>query len=167
MYILYISLHPLHLYEYHVSAIQKKKKTDAWIPQKDGKIIRSQGVGKASIQRTKTSGGMKKQFRLRDPRDFQAVFKGGRRKEGKMFRVVYLPNRKVYSRFAFIAPRSVDKRAVGRNTLRRRAREWVRGHLDELRKPLDVAVIFKKEASLAARKNFYEELARIFGEINT
>lgn len=109
---------------------------------------------------------MKKQLRLRDYRDFRGVFRRGGRREGKLFRVVYIPNGKVSSRFAFIAPRSVDKRAVLRNTLRRRAREWVRGHLEELRKPFDVAVIFKKEAALATRKNFYEELARIFREIN-
>lgn len=83
-----------------------------------------------------------------------------------MFRVVYLPNKNARPRFAFIAPRSIDKRAVLRNLLRRRTREWVRGHLDGLQKPLDVAVIFKKEAVSATRKNFYEELARVFREIN-
>ena len=67
-----------------------------------------------------------------------------------------------FSRFAFIAPKSVDKRAVVRNRLRRRAREWARTHLSSSFLPLDAAILFKKEAKDATQKEFYKDLASLF-----
>ena len=66
-----------------------------------------------------------------------------------------------------MAPLTVDKRSTVRNKLRRRTREWVRRHINELRRPFDIAIIFKKEAAAATRENFYEELARTFKKINS
>ena len=100
--------------------------------------------------------------RLQSAKDFRALFRFGRRQESELFKLSTLPNKLSFTRFAFIAPKTVDKRAVARNRLRRRAREWIRTHLSSPAQPLDVAVFFKKEAQAASQKEFYEDLARLF-----
>jgi len=106
---------------------------------------------------------MSKEYRLKYPTDFAALFAKGRRIEGKLFRLIWRPNRGPVSRFAFIVPRAVDKRSVVRNLLRRRARAWAspRG----FGKALDIAIVFKKEAATTHRKKLYEELQRVFEKV--
>ena len=105
---------------------------------------------------------MMKIHRLQSAKDFRALFRAGRRRESVFFRLIMRPNSIAFSRFAFIAAKSVDKRAVVRNRLRRRGREWVRTHLSPPSMPLDVALIFKKEAKDATQKEFYKDLALLF-----
>lgn len=101
---------------------------------------------------------------LREQEDFRLLFRYGARVQSPLFRLTVRPNKCAHARFAFIAPRAVAKRAQVRNLIRRRAREWARRQPLILERPLDYALLFKKEAPLATRKNFYEELARIFSE---
>ena len=98
--------------------------------------------------------------RLATRNDFQTLFSRGARVESASFRVIWRKNSLAHSRFAFVASRAVSKHAVVRNRLRRRAREWYRKHLDVIRVPVDLAIIFKKNAKAATRKKFYEELER-------
>jgi len=53
-----------------------------------------------------------------------------------------------------------------RNTLKRRAREWVRKEGKLATRPLDVALAFKKEAASVPKEIFYEELAKALGKIS-
>lgn len=92
--------------------------------------------------------------------DLRRFFKGARR-ESDFFRLMRLSNACGYARFVFITPRSLDKRSTVRNRLRRRAREWVRKNIS-ISESVDIALICKKEAVVASRKKFYEELAKIF-----
>ena len=104
---------------------------------------------------------MKKSHKLRSEKDFQAVFRKGRRIESPLFRLFYRPNGLSFARFAFVAPRAADKRATRRNLLRRRAREWVRKRPEFISGSYDVALFFKKEAVSSPRPRFYEELEAI------
>ena len=70
-----------------------------------------------------------------------------------------------HARFLFVTPKTIDKRAVVRNRLRRRAREWTRVHLSIDTLPLDIALLFKKAAQNAPRTVLYEELTRTFSRI--
>ena len=99
--------------------------------------------------------------RLQSAKDFRTLFRYGRYFESSFFKLVARQNTLPYDRFAFIAPKTVDKRAVVRNRLRRRAREWMLAYHFPARSPLDVAVLFKKEVVTATKANFYEELSRI------
>lgn len=102
---------------------------------------------------------MKKTFRLSKKDDFRVLFKRGRRLESLFFKAIVLPNNgHDHARFAFIAAKTVHKRAVVRNRLRRRTREWIRARSSLPEKPLDAAFIFKKEAVVASRQTFYEDL---------
>lgn len=100
--------------------------------------------------------------RLQSAKDFRVLFRLGRRKETSLFRLITLPNGLTYSRFSFIAPKTVDKRAVVRNRLRRRCREWMRGHFSDQIHNMDIAIFFKQGAGRATKKEFYSSLADLF-----
>lgn len=100
--------------------------------------------------------------RLQSVKDFRLLFRFGRKKESRFFQLTVLQNNLLFSRFAFITPKSIDKRAVMRNRLRRRAREWVRMHASCPLSSADIAVFLKKDAKQATKKEFYEDLATIF-----
>lgn len=108
---------------------------------------------------------MRRIHRLRSSKDIERAIRRGGKNDGIFFRLVALPNTYGYLRLALVASRATDKRAVIRNRIRRRAREWVRKQPSILRVPADAALIFKRQASSAPRKIFYEELARIFGTL--
>lgn len=92
--------------------------------------------------------------------DFRSLFLRGRRIQSPFFHLVWQKNGLSCPRFAFVASKAVSKRAVVRNRLRRRAREWYRKRSELFNVPVDVAIIFKKEAVGATRTLFYEELER-------
>lgn len=100
--------------------------------------------------------------RLQGAKDFRALFRLGRRRETRFLKLTTLPNDLSYSRFAFIAPKTVDKRAVVRNRLRRRCREWIRVHFMPPTHGMDIAIFFKKDARTATKKEFYDDLADLF-----
>lgn len=102
---------------------------------------------------------------LRQKNDFARLFRRGKKVQSQIFLLAFVPNSLSHPRFAFIAPRSIDKRAVKRNMLRRRTREWIRKHPHLFTKPLDMAFLFRKEAGLMPRKKFYEELGRAISKI--
>jgi ribonuclease P protein component len=103
---------------------------------------------------------MQSMHRLAAASDFRFLFSRGRRIESPLFRLICLKNSLPFSRFAFVVSRAVSKRAVIRNRLRRRAREWYRKRSELLGAPVDLAVIFKKEAVGATRAALYAELER-------
>ena len=107
---------------------------------------------------------MKKRYRVREERDFLALVKRGKKKESRFFKVFMRRNQCGYGRFAFVVSRNVDGRAVRRNTLRRRAREWIRTHTNLIKESYDVMTVFKKGASQAPRKELYEEFSKQFKE---
>ena len=104
---------------------------------------------------------MKRIHHLTDARDFRVLFKRGMRLESPLFQCMVRKNGLPYARFAFIAARATEKRAVRRNLLRRRAREWFRTRSALLAAPFDIAVVFKKEAVGSPRKKMYEELDNV------
>lgn len=81
--------------------------------------------------------------------------------ESALFRISIRPWKLGSRRFVFIVPKSVDKRAVVRNILKRRARELVRKHPDLLSRYVEVVVVSKKDIINATRKEFYKELERL------
>ncbi|MDP3769432.1 MAG: ribonuclease P protein component [bacterium] len=100
--------------------------------------------------------------RLQSMKDFKTLFRFGRYRESLLFKMVIHPNSLSFTRIAFIAPKTVDKRAVIRNRLRRQAREWIRVHVPLPSRPLDIALTFKKSAAGAERNVFYEDIASLF-----
>jgi len=79
--------------------------------------------------------------RLTKKRDFEKVFKKGKR-FGKDFLVLKLKeNNLKESRFGFIISRKISKRAVLRNKIKRRLSEIVKMELKKMKKGIDAALI--------------------------
>ena len=100
--------------------------------------------------------------RLQSTKDIRALFRLGRHRESSFFRITTRRNTLLYSRFAFIAPKTINKKAVVRNRLRRRAREWIRMHVAASSYSFDVALTFKKTGVTATKNQFYEDIATLF-----
>ncbi len=107
---------------------------------------------------------MKKEYSLRSENNFKLLFTKGRRLDTRLFRIVARRNNLAHSRFAFVASRSIEKRAVLRNQAKRRAKEWVWRHQEFFPVAVDVALVFKKEAIVSPKKTFYEELRKTFAQ---
>lgn len=103
---------------------------------------------------------MKKVNRLRKSQDLRVLFSRGRRIETPFFRVTVRRNTLSGGRFAFITPKSVDKRATVRNRLRRMASEWIRKSPEVAKTPKDFAILIKKESLSASKEEFYGELRK-------
>lgn len=66
-----------------------------------------------------------KENRLPSPQ-IKTVLRRGKRVSAQGLQLIFTQNSLSVSRFAFVVPKSVDKRAVGRNRLKRLTRESVR-----------------------------------------
>ena len=110
---------------------------------------------------------MKRIYHLRAQKDFKRVFRYGKRIESPFFRMSYITGTESHPRFAFVVPKTVSKKAVVRNTLRRRAREWARTRVLLSLSPLDIVVFFKKDALEISRKQLYGELSKQFSGMAT
>lgn len=103
---------------------------------------------------------MKKKYHLRRGEDIGHILKFGKKYHSAYFNIMRLPNTIGHGRFAFIVSRGTDKRAVARNKIRRRVREWIRKSPELISLSMDMVFIMNKEAVKAGRKLLYEELSR-------
>lgn len=79
-------------------------------------------------------------YRLTKKKDFQEVFKGGRKCSGCFFGVRYQKNNLKNSRFAVVASTKVSKKAVVRNRLKRQVREIIKKNMTKDLTGFDVIV---------------------------
>ena len=147
----------------HLPTITKKKKPDARVSQPHADGDRTARFVPAARKRPKEFvrfGQVMKSV------DIQRVFKRGRRIHSASFSLIFLRNSENPGpRLAFVVSRSVSKHAVVRNTLRRRAREWIRKFALTSLPPLDIVILFSKAAPKISRKNLYEELEHTLSQI--
>lgn len=101
---------------------------------------------------------MASEYRLRRAEDIRLALTRGRRLGTPLFLIAARPNGLGYTRFACIISRKVDKRAVARNRIRRRAREHLRRSPVFLALSLDVALTAEKLAATATGTLLYEVL---------
>lgn len=94
--------------------------------------------------------------------DISLLFRRGKRVETPLFSFIVRKNDISRTRFIFVVSRMVSKKAVMRNTLRRRIREWFRAHQSELHfNGYDIGVILKKEGAIASRHELYDTLEAV------
>ena len=74
---------------------------------------------------TSVRAGWPRSVRLRNPREFRAVYKKGRRQVSRSFVVFILPTDTSVTRFGLTTPKKLGK-AHERNRIRRRVREVLR-----------------------------------------
>lgn len=96
---------------------------------------------------------MKKVYRLKLQRDFDAVFKQGKTASLPQITIKYIKNSLNHCRLAEIISKKTAKKAVQRNLLRRRIKEIIRTKYLNKMDNWDIVVIPKAEL---VEKNFAE-----------
>ncbi len=104
--------------------------------------------------------------RLRKKSQFEEVFKKGKSRGGDLFLVKIKENNLPYSRFAFVVPSRVFKKAVERNKTKRRLREVIRKMKEEIKEGKDVIIIVKSSRVEEMKsKEIEEEGKKIFSKL--
>ena len=89
-----------------------------------------------------------RQFRLTSPSEFARVFNNAKRSSDRFFTVLYRANELATARLGFAVAKKKIPRAVGRNRIRRLARESFRQQRDELPR-LDIIILAQSAAATA------------------
>lgn len=98
---------------------------------------------------------------LRRKKDFDLVFQQGRKYDSPLFRLIVRRTTIPHIRLAIVVAKSVDKRAVMRNTIRRRIREWIRkSHEHTGLIGRDIVFLVKKDITYASKTLLYKELEK-------
>ena len=85
--------------------------------------------------------------RLRSDEDFKRLMQRGRRYFSRALVARVLATKEPVTRVGFVVSAKVAKKAVLRNSIKRRLREIVRKELPRIRAGYDVALIAKNEAA--------------------
>ncbi len=99
--------------------------------------------------------------RLRKPREFQYVYKNGRKWVGNYLLLIFVENNLPCSRIGIVVSKKVG-RAVVRNKIKRRLREIVRLNIDKIPSGYDIVVISKKSAKMVSFWDLKEDLIEGF-----
>ena len=104
---------------------------------------------------------LSKSNRLQKKKDFDVVFKKGRGiKEDFLFLKIINNNLKD-SRFGFIIPNKVLKKATQRNRIKRKLREWIKNNIIQIQKGQDI-VLMVNSFSKEKENNLENTLKNIF-----
>ena len=79
-----------------------------------------------------------------------------------LFGIKYAKNDLPVSRFAFVVKKSVDKRAVARNRIRRVFRSCIEELLEQIAPGYDMLFFLEKGIMEVMRKELFQELNRVF-----
>ena len=106
---------------------------------------------------------LKRSYRLRKDRDFQKLYRTGRRYTTNHFVIYYLPSKFEFTQVGFVVSKKVSKSAVVRNKLRRRATAVIEEYYNELRPPKQIIVLIRKDFSLISPLDLKTELNMLIG----
>ncbi len=99
--------------------------------------------------------------RIKKRKDFENIFKNGELLYSDILTVKFLKNNLSRTRFGFIVSKKISKKAVLRNSIKRKLREQIRLRLPNFKKGFDIIIIAKKEI---IKKNS-EEIGTDFEEL--
>lgn len=102
-----------------------------------------------------------KRERVRKRTEFITIYNKGVRKESEHFKTVLLANNLQWSRLGLTVSKKVGK-AVQRNAVKRRLREYFRLHKGLLTEPCDIVIISKPGAQSLTYAEMCEELNGVF-----
>lgn len=114
---------------------------------------------KACLLETQKTAVFTKKNRLLLPRQFQHVFKNGKRLKGSFFVFVFCHNEEKAARLGLAIAKRVIGRAFARNKVKRMIRESFRQH-QALLNGMDVVVMVKGDIHKESRAALFEELSK-------
>lgn len=103
---------------------------------------------------------LQKKYRLCLEKDFERVFRKGRKIYSKSLGLRYKENQMEGSRFAFLVSNKISKKAVDRNLLKRRLRSAVERMVPKIQISYDVIVLTMPGAQ---KLNFSELTRELYG----
>lgn len=159
--------------ETHISTQPNQAQTYPWISFPDGYQRWSPGSETSSPEETRAfesltypagdvatasqSFSFSRLSRLLTPAQFQRVFNGGRRSADRYFTVLYAPNDGDASRLGFAVAKKRIHKAVGRNRIRRLARESFRYECTTLG-GVDIVILAQTAAAAATNQDLGKSL---------
>jgi ribonuclease P protein component len=108
-----------------------------------------------------TGNSLRPRSRLTGARQYSAVFARPNRQSDRLFTILSRANGKPYGRLGLAVSKQVDKRAVGRNRIKRMIRESFRYHQEQL-KGLDLVVIARAGAKQTGNEALSCSLERLW-----
>ena len=107
-----------------------------------------------------SSFSFKKKERIRKRSEFITIYKKGVKKESKHFKIAILPNNLQWSRLGLTVSKKIGK-AVHRNYVKRRLREYYRLHKAYLPKSCDIVLT----AKIGTNRLKYSDICKELNEI--
>ncbi len=104
---------------------------------------------------------LSKENRLKNKKDFEKVFKGGRGYEEDFLYLKFKENNLKSSRFGFIVSKKFSKKAVLRNQARRKLREIIRKNIPKIKKNIDAVVIARPGLEISDFQKLEEKISRL------
>lgn len=99
-------------------------------------------------------------YRLRKSAEFQRLYSRGNRTSTDLFKIFWRPNQYDHSFWAVVVSKKITKKAVERNTMRRRVYELVRKHHKDITGHYNIVILLKTDISkhnpAALEKNLLE-----------
>lgn len=117
-------------------------------------------VSRASEHSGRPSLALPRACRLLRRAEYDAVYKAGRRRSGREFAVFLRQNGLELSRFGWSVKKALGN-AVRRNRIRRRVREIVRVHRDEIAPGWDVVIHPRGSAAHSEFSKLAQDLLRL------
>ena len=109
--------------------------------------------------------GFARHVRLTDPERYQEIFKAGKKVRHPLLGIMALASGLEYARLGLAVSRKVSRKAVIRNKIKRRIREYFRREQARLY-PLDFVVVVYPDAARADPKAFAEALGTLSHKIS-
>lgn len=103
-----------------------------------------------------------KKNRLKKEKDFEKVFKKGKGLRKDFLFLKLLNNNLKKSRFGIVVSTKISKKATVRNKTRRRIREIIRNHLDEIKKGKDIVIVAQPGIEEKSFSQIKETLIELF-----
>jgi len=98
-------------------------------------------------------------YRLRKNSDFQRLYKSGKRFASANLAFYFVPSNMEYSQIGFVVSKKVSKRAVVRNTLRRRVSAIVEENYKNIKTPIKAIILIRKDFSSTKPDDLKKEVA--------
>jgi ribonuclease P protein component len=128
----------------------------------DGKSLHNAAKKDATASRGSdvATGGLPRECRVARRADYDVVYREGRRRSSREFTIFIRPNGLARSRFGWSIKKALGS-AVRRNRIRRRLREILRLHRQEISPGWDIVIHPRSSAATADFAQLAQELLRL------
>jgi len=104
-------------------------------------------------------------YRLRKNSDFQRLYKSGKRFATPSLVLYYAPSKLDYSQFAMVVSKKVSKKAVTRNTLRRRVSALVEENFSSITTPTKAIILIRRDFSATTPADLKKEVQTLLAKV--